>query len=235
MPLPFFYIDPTLSGSTLIQLDEDNSRHVIQVLRMRAGEQMNLTDGNGLLLLTEIVDDHKKHCQVRVLHAQHTERKGRQLTMAISLLKNTARFEWFLEKATELGVSRIVPLLCERTEKQKFRMDRMRGILISAMLQSQQCWLPVLTEPIRFPQVDEWMNKGGVHYVAHCMPEYRSSLSSLPAVQEGLIAIGPEGDFSGEELHIAIDKGFIPVSLGDTRLRTETAGMAAATVFLLKA
>ena len=163
MQLPFFYIDPSLSGSALIQLDEDNSRHVIQVLRMRTGEQMNLTDGSGLLLKTEIVDDHKKHCQVRVVHSQHAERKGRQLTMAISLLKNTARFEWFLEKATELGVSRIVPLLCERTEKQKFRMDRMRGILISAMLQSQQCWLPQLTEPIRFTQVDEWMNRGGAH------------------------------------------------------------------------
>ncbi len=235
MQLPFFYIEPALAESPLIQLDEDNSRHVIQVLRMRIGEQMNLTDGNGLLLHTEIVDEHKKHCQVNVLGRTLVGRKGRNLCMAISLLKNNARFEWFLEKATELGIRKIIPLLCERTEKQKFRYDRMKGILISAMLQSQQCWLPELPEPIKFKNIEEWVTKDGEKYIAHCMPEYRSLLSKLPAMQDGLIAIGPEGDFSQNEIQLAINNDFVPISLGENRLRTETAGMVAATIFLLKA
>ncbi len=235
MALAFFYIDPALSSSSLIELDEVNSRHVIQVLRMRSGEQMNLTDGNGLLLKAEIVNEHKKHCQVKILERNQAERKGRNLCMAISLLKNNARFEWFLEKATELGVRRIVPIICERTEKQKFRLDRMKGILVSAMLQSQQCWLPELPEPVNFEKIEEWSIKNGEKYIAHCMPEYRSPLSKLPAIQEGMIAIGPEGDFSQKEIQLAINKDFIPVSLGENRLRAETAGMVAATIFLLKA
>lgn len=234
MQLPFFYIEPSLAELPLIQLDEDNSRHVIQVLRMRTGEHMNLTDGQGLLLHTEIVDDHKKHCQVKVLSKTCHEKKGRDLTMAISLLKNNARFEWFLEKATELGVRRIIPLLCERTEKQKFRMDRMKGILVSAMLQSQQCWLPELPEPVKYQDLDHWVNGTGDKYIAHCMEEYRSPISRLPSSQQGLIAIGPEGDFTQNEVQLAIDKSFVPVSLGETRLRTETAGVIAATLFLLK-
>ncbi|MBL0232088.1 MAG: 16S rRNA (uracil(1498)-N(3))-methyltransferase [Chitinophagaceae bacterium] len=234
MQLPFFYIDPSSAGSPQVLLDEDNSRHAIQVLRMRNGEQMNLTDGKGLLLRVEIADDHKKHCQVSVLESELQERKGRDLTMAISLLKNNARFEWFLEKATELGVRKIVPLLCERTEKQKFRLDRMKGILISAMLQSQQCWLPELLEPIRFEEMESWSSQVENKFIAHCMPEYRFSLSKLPAVEKGLIAIGPEGDFSHKEIQLAVEKNFTPVLLGDNRLRTETAGMVAAALFLLK-
>ena len=235
MQLPFFYIEPSLAESPLIQLDEDNSRHVVQVLRMRSGEQMNLTDGQGLLLHTEIIDDHKKHCQVKVLSRTREEKKGRELTMAISLLKNSARFEWFLEKATELGVKKIVPLICERTEKQKFRMDRMRGILVSAMLQSQQCWLPELPEPLKFQEMENWASSDGERLIAHCMEEYRTPISRLAPSQKGIIAIGPEGDFTQNELQLAIEKNFVPVSLGETRLRTETAGIIAATLYLLKA
>ena len=235
MQLPFFFINPSLSAESLIWLDEVNSRHIVQVLRMKTGQKINLTDGLGNLLTAEISEGHKKHCQVIILERSRVERNGRNLCMAVSLLKNTARFEWFLEKATELGVSRIIPLLCERTEKQKFRLDRMKGILISAMLQSQQCWLPELPEPIKFESMEGWDINEGEKYIAHCMPEYRSSLSKLPAVQDGLIAIGPEGDFSQEEIQQAIDKNFIPVSLGENRLRTETAAMVAATIFLLKA
>ena len=115
---------------------------------MKEGEKLNLTDGKGNLITAEITDDHKKHCSVKIIDSRLTTHDSRKVTIAISLLKNTNRFEWFLEKATEIGVSEIIPLICERTEKQKFRYDRMKGICISAMLQSQQCWLPVLHEPI---------------------------------------------------------------------------------------
>jgi 16S rRNA (uracil1498-N3)-methyltransferase len=143
------------------------------------------------------------------------------------LIKNTNRFEWFLEKATEIGVSEIIPIICERTEKQNFRHDRMKNILISAMLQSQQAWLPILHEPIKFLEVvknSSQQNK----YIAHCSEEEKKELSNETSRKSSIILIGPEGDFTKNEIELAIENKFVPVTLGDTRLRTETAGMVAA-------
>ena len=112
--------------------------------------KLNLTNGKGSLLEAEIIKPHKKHCSVNVINSQLTPHNSRTISIAISLLKNTSRFEWFLEKATEIGISEIIPLICERTEKQKFRYDRMKVICVSAMLQSQQTWLPVLAEPVKY-------------------------------------------------------------------------------------
>ena len=138
MALPFFYLSSYDSAATELILDEDNSRHVVQVLRMQPGEALQLTDGKGALLTAVIVEDHKKKCRVRIESAIFQPPPGRKVVVAISLLKNASRFEWFLEKATEIGVGSIIPLLCERTEKQHARIDRLRNILVSAMLQSQQ-------------------------------------------------------------------------------------------------
>jgi 16S rRNA (uracil1498-N3)-methyltransferase len=232
--LPFFYIPDYDGVQKEITLDEDTSRHVVQVLRMRDGEKLNLTDGKGNLLSTEIVDDHKKHCQVKVTALSVTPHASRKITIGISLLKNSARFEWFLEKATEIGINDIIPLICDRTEKQKFREDRMKNILVSAMLQSQQCWLPVLHQPIdyelMFRQAD--VIQASQKFIAHCIEDQKRNLSDL--VNETLplqiILIGPEGDFTGEEIQLAIHNHFDAVSLGDTRLRAETAGVVAATI-----
>ena len=150
MALPFFYIADHNASSDGIVLDEDTSRHIVQVLRMKRGEKVNLTDGKGNLLTCVINDDHKKHCTVSVESKIQNPKSKTNVAIGISLLKNANRFEWFLEKATEIGVDEIIPLICERTEKEKFRHDRMHTILISAMLQSQQCWLPVLHEPIAY-------------------------------------------------------------------------------------
>jgi len=150
MALPFFYISDYDSSKKEIGLDEDTSRHIIQVLRMKKGELLNLTDGRGNIFTTSIIDDHKKHCIVNVQDTRYKAQETRKVSIAISLLKNANRFEWFLEKATEIGVKEIIPLICERTEKEKFRDDRLQSILVSAMLQSQQCWLPVLHKPIAF-------------------------------------------------------------------------------------
>ena len=165
MALPFFYIDDYNSSQKEIVLDEDTSRHVVQVLRMKEGEKLNLTDGKGNLITAEIIDDHKKHCAVKIIDSQLTTHNSRKVAIAISLLKNASRFEWFLEKATEIGVTEIIPLICERTEKQKFRYDRMKGICISAMLQSQQTWLPVLHEPIQFNHlaIEQFEDTAKVH------------------------------------------------------------------------
>jgi 16S rRNA (uracil1498-N3)-methyltransferase len=231
MTLPSFYISDYNSSQKQIVLDEDTSRHVVQVLRMKEGEKLNLTDGKGSLMTAEVIDAHKKHCSVKIIDILNKTQNSRKVTIAISLLKNTSRFEWFLEKATEIGVSEIVPLTCERTEKQKFRYDRMKGICISAMLQSQQTWLPVLHEPKQFNHLAIEQFDDQQKFIAHCEESgEKKSLSSFQPFNHSTILIGPEGDFSKEEIKLALQNNFIPISLGETRLRTETAGIVAATL-----
>lgn len=231
MALPYFYIEQ-LSGDRVV-LDEDTSKHVVQVLRKKTGDELLLTDGKGAKARALIVDDNRKRCAVRLESLEREEEAVPKVAIAISLIKNTARFEWFLEKATEVGVSEIIPLICERTEKEKFRFERLNAILISAMLQSQQCWLPVLREPVEFSQVVSGQDYA-CRFIAHCLPEEKRSLIEEASRMNGdrMILIGPEGDFSEREIEQALAKGFVPVSLGRTRLRTETAGIVAATLMV---
>ncbi len=232
MALPFFYIAAYNNESHLI-LQEETSKHIVQVLRMGVGEQLNLTDGKGNLLTCEITDAHKKHCGVLITKVVYQEKTKAKVSIAISLLKNADRFEWFLEKATEIGVSEITPLLCERTEKEKFRYDRMLGICVSAMLQSQQCWLPLLHEPLAYKKVIE-QAIADVKLIAHCEEVIKQNIyQSINKSVSQLIFIGPEGDFTSTEIELAVQHDFIPVSLGVTRLRTETAGVVATTILSL--
>jgi 16S rRNA (uracil1498-N3)-methyltransferase len=233
MALPFFYTTDIKQDS--IQLDEDTSKHVIQVLRMASGDKLLLTDGKGSRAEAEIIDDNRKRCMVKAVSIIQEEEPQRKVAIAISLTKNASRFEWFLEKATELGVAEIIPLLCKRTEKDKFRFDRMHGILISAMLQSQQCWLPALHQPTAFDKVLQ-ANQYHQKFIAHCLPEQKQHLSThsqLTTHHSQIILIGPEGDFTPKEIEEALQADFIPVALGNTRLRTETAGMVAAALLKL--
>lgn len=246
MALPFFFLPAYEPTASELVLDEENSRHIVQVLRMTPGEALRLTDGKGNLLTAVIIEDHKKKCRVRVDNRITIAPPRRKVTVAISLLKNTSRFEWFLEKATEIGVSTIIPLLCERTGKQHARPDRLRGILVSAMLQSQQAWLPELPDPMPFSGLFAHAAAGNVaivpagqRLIAHCLEDPRPTASvadwrSLPDPDSSkLILIGPEGDFSPKEIETALKEGFIPVTLGDNRLRTETAGVVAATLLCI--
>jgi 16S rRNA (uracil1498-N3)-methyltransferase len=238
MSAPFFYIPTWSPDQQEIVLDEDNSRHIIQVLRMRPGEALRLTDGKGALLDGVILDDHKKKCRVSIKAGTTEPPRTNQVTIAISPVKNTTRFEWFLEKATEIGVNTIIPLLCERTERQSIRTDRLRNILVSAMLQSQQAWLPTLTEPTPLPQLLA-QTPTGPAYIAHLLeaPRATDSLASLhphPGPSRSLILIGPEGDFTPKEVDMALAAKFTPVSLGHNRLRTETAGIVAATLLCIR-
>jgi len=256
--LPFFYISIFHNDVQEITLDEDTSKHIVQVLRMQSGEALQLTDGKGALLTAVIVEDHKKKCRVRLQSAIFQPPPKRNVVVAISLLKNASRFEWFLEKATEIGVSSIIPLLCERTEKQHARTDRLRNILVSAMLQSQQTWLPDLLDPMSF--ADLLSNpRAEARFIAHCLEEPQPTIAladrrqytpnpalaktapasvapasaAQQAVPSQLILIGPEGDFSPKEIESALKEGFLPVTLGDNRLRTETAGVVAATLLCI--
>lgn len=232
MQLPFFYIADFDPIQKEIVLDEDTSRHVVQVLRMKEGEKLNLTGGKGNFIIAEISDAHKKHCIVNIQHSTFNAKHSKKITIAISLLKNTNRFEWFLEKATEIGVSDIIPLICERTEKQKFRYDRMKGICISAMLQSQQIWLPILHEPKQLSQLIIQQFTDTQKLIAHCEQGNKQTINNLHISTSAhcLICIGPEGDFTNQEIELALQNNFSPVSLGETRLRTETAGIVAATL-----
>ena len=232
MALPFFYVNNLESNDVV--LNEDTSKHIIQVLRMQKGEKLLLTDGKGKKAEAEIVDDNRKKCAVQIIASETQNEKKNKVAIGISLIKNASRFEWFLEKATEIGVNEIIPLLCERTEKEKFRFDRMQNILISAMLQSQQTWLPVLHEPTELKKImSETTHQQ--KFIAHCLEEDKQSLTSQPfnLSTSQLILIGPEGDFTPGEIGLALQNNFQPVTLGETRLRTETAGLVAATLLCI--
>lgn len=228
MTLPFFYVKEL--NEKILVLDEDTSKHMINVLRMKNGEEVLLTDGKGKKAKAVIFNDNRKKCGVEIVSVKEEKKRVRKIAIGISLTKNSSRFEWFLEKATEIGVSEIIPLICERTEKAKLRFDRMQNILISAMLQSQQCWLPVLHEPMEFEKVISLSFEQ--KFIAHCSETQKVQLTnqSINQSTNQLILIGPEGDFTDEEIDVALQNNFISVALGNTRLRTETAGIVAATI-----
>jgi 16S rRNA (uracil1498-N3)-methyltransferase len=235
MPLPFFYIEDITAENGLITLTEDASRHIVQVLRMKKGEQLQLTDGKGNLLTSEITDDNKKKCVVKIKVTRHTEQGPRKISIGISLIKNAGRFEWFLEKATEIGITEIIPMICERTEKQHFRFERMKNILVSAMLQSQQSWLPEMKEAKSFDDIIKHSMQSQ-KFIAHCVEDKKVSLTDAinAATDSQIILIGPEGDFTKSEIESALHYHFIPVIIGETRLRTETAGIVAGALLAIQ-
>ncbi len=228
MDVPVFFIE-TFSPHDILTLNEDTSKHIVQVLRMKPSERVQLTDGAGNILSAEIVDDHKKMCTVKIIERKAVQKKRKEICIAISLLKNASRFEWFLEKATEIGITEFIPLLCERTEKQHFRFERMKQVLISAMMQSKQAWLPLLHAPTVFFKV---INSSAYQtkFIAHCEDGTKQSIKDFADSDSIQMLIGPEGDFSADEISLALQNNYNPVTLGDTRLRTETAGVVAATL-----
>lgn len=228
MALPFFY-EEQIPDSDRFIVSEESARHIAQVLRMKEGGQVMITNGKGYLITAEIISAGKKRIEVKIIHKEYLPPRKPKSTIAISLIKNTNRFEWFIEKATEIGTSAIIPLICKRTEKTHFRSERIQSILISAMLQSRQAWLPGLSEPLKINDLiknETYEQK----FIAHCMEDKKMDLKNA-LTDKGtskLILIGPEGDFTEDEIQNALHQNFIPVSLGETRLRTETAGIVAA-------
>lgn len=231
MSLPFFY-EPILPATgSQVTLSEETSRHCTQVLRMKTGDALQLTDGKGRLCKARIVQEDKKKTVTRIEENTLVPPPGKQISVAIALVKNPSRFEWFLEKATEIGITEIQPLITKRTEYTRFRHDRMQSIVIAALLQSQQAWLPVLHEPVPFAKCvsgSQWQQK----LVAHCEEEKKLLIKELPQVLPVQILIGPEGDFTPDEIQLALEQGYLPVSLGKTRLRAETAGIVASALLM---
>lgn len=231
--LPYFFDATITEQATTITLTEETSKHAVQVLRMTEGEKMKLTNGLGLVLEVEIIAAHKKHCSVTVTNKTIVPAPSTHNTIAIGLVKNASRFEWFLEKASELGIRSIIPLITKRTEKQNFKKERMEQIVISAMLQSQQAHLSTLHEPIKYEQFikqETISNK----MIAHCVEDSAKENITNYKTKSNIVLIGPEGDFTTDEIAFALQQGFKPITLGATRLRTETAAVAAATLLQLQ-
>jgi 16S rRNA (uracil1498-N3)-methyltransferase len=231
MALPYFYEPSIQVSDRIFTLSEETSKHCIQVLRMREQESIKLTDGKGNSFTGVISKADKKHTSVTVQHSHIEPPPQKKLCIGISLLKNASRFEWFLEKATEIGASEIYPLLCNRTERQHFRHERLNGILIASMLQSQQVWLPIMHDPIKFTEALKQLNYSS-SLIAHCEEGEKKPINSLVLTKDICMLIGPEGDFSTDEIELALQKNYTPVTLGNTRLRTETAAIVAVTLLI---
>lgn len=229
MPVPYFY-EPTLTiGVNQFTLSPETSKHCVQVLRMQEGANIDITNGMGAVFNATIQTAHKANSLVTIERHQSVAASQQKITLGISLLKNAVRLEWLFEKATEMGIYQIVPIICERTIHERFKMDRMQNILQSAMIQSQQAWLPLLCEPIEF---DAFINKhkAPINLIAHCETSEKKNIKDIIALNEVNLLIGPEGDFSPSEIATAISNNYTPIKLGPTRLRTETAGIFALSV-----
>ena len=209
-------------------LSEEESKHCTRVLRLSEGNIIYLTDGKGLFCEAVIKDANPKACAIEIIKKTQEYRKPDfRLSIAIAPTKNIERFEWFLEKVTEIGIDKVIPMICRYSERKEIKPDRLEKVIVSAMKQSQKAYLPELS-PIQ--QYKDFIIKPfeGDKFIAHCINGEKKLFRNL--VKQGgntLILIGPEGDFSAEEVDMAISHGFMPISLGDSRLRTETAGVVA--------
>jgi len=229
MSAPYFYEPQINAGATNFTLSEESSKHCAQVLRMQAGDPVQITNGMGGVFEASIIDAQKKHTQIQILKETAVPSSEQKIILGISILKNAVRLEWLFEKATEMGVHTIVPLLCERTVHERFKTDRMQNIIQSAMIQSQQAWLPILSTPTHFKQFIEQYNATN-KYIAHCEPTEKTSIKTLAPSKDLIVAIGPEGDFSPNEIEQALATNYQAIGLGPTRLRTETAGIFALSI-----
>ena len=222
------FYTPDLNSKTYI-LNEEESRHCAKVLRLTIGDQVQLIDGKGGFYVAEILSETKKNVTLGILKTTlEYQKRNHYLHIAIAPTKNIDRLEWFLEKATEIGISEITPLICERSERKVVKEDRLNKVITSAVKQSMQAYHPLLNEATSF---NEFIgrNTDANKMIAHCIDgDPRKYISELvePA-QHYLILIGPEGDFSPNEIQLALQNGFNPLTLGNSRLRTETAGLAA--------
>ena len=227
------FYTPEISGNTYT-LTETESKHCVRVLRLEQGDEITLVDGRGGFFTAEIAEPNPKRCMVNVIKSElDFGQRNFQVHVAIAPTKNIERLEWFLEKSTEIGINRVTPLLCRYSERKEIKADRLEKVMVSAMKQSLKAYLPQLDPLTKF---SDFISQpfDGQKFIAHCDLQQRDLLKKMVVPNQNyLILIGPEGDFSSEEIELAIKAGFHPVSLGDSRLRTETAGVVACHTFNL--
>ncbi|KRO86510.1 MAG: 16S rRNA (uracil(1498)-N(3))-methyltransferase [Bacteroidetes bacterium] len=225
--MQLFFLPNLSKNDKVAEFDKEESKHIFKVLRKGVGDRLNITNGLNYFFEASISSISKNHCKVDI----KTSTKGATLSyglhIAISPLKSMERFEWFLEKSSEIGISEITPIICDRTEKKHINEKRLKKVLVSAMKQSLKSHLPLLN-PVT--SLKEFLNIKFNEdlFIAHCEKFKKTTLlNSIKSKSSNLILIGPEGDFSETEINLATAKGFKNVSLGDTRFRTETAGIIA--------
>jgi len=223
------FYTPDLSGG-MYQLNEEESKHITRVLRFKNGDTIFLTNGKGDLFKAEIADDHPKACRVKILETQHDfGKRNYSLHLAIAPTKNIERLEWFLEKATEIGIDEITPVICEHSERREIKPERLHKVIVSAMKQSVKAYLPVIHAVSSFTNFI-FIPATGMKFICAITGEKEKNnllKNSYSKEKNALILIGPEGDFSTAEIELAKKNNFKVVSLGESRLRTETAGIVA--------
>lgn len=225
--MQLFYNANITETATSFIFDKEESKHIIKVLRKKEGDILHVTNGFGYLFTTEITIASDNKCTVKINSFEKQERPKFHLHLAVAPTKMNERYEWFLEKATEIGIQEITPIICEHSERKVIKTDRFQKIVESAMKQSLHYYLPQLNEPIAFKDFIK-QECIGQKFIAHCEETDKKSLKNeLKTNQNVTILIGPEGDFSVKEIDFAIQNNYIPVSLGNTRLRTETAAVVA--------
>lgn len=225
--MQLFYNPDIDQNTNQISFTKDESRHIVKVLRKNSGDQLEITNGKGWLFIAEITTADIKNCDAVILSKSYQTSRGYKIHLAVAPTKMNDRYEWFLEKATEIGIDTITPIICDHSERKVIKNDRLEKIIQSAMKQSLHYYMPQLNDAIAFKN---FISKpfSGQKFIAHCEETERTSLkNALQPQTDILILIGPEGDFSSEEITLAMASGFKPVTLGNTRLRTETAAIVA--------
>jgi 16S rRNA (uracil1498-N3)-methyltransferase len=225
--MQLFY-NPNITETTVtFSFDKEESKHVIKVLRKKDTDILYVTNGLGLLFKTEITLASDSKCTVQIISFEKSETPKYKLHLAVAPTKMNDRYEWFLEKATEIGIHEITPIICDRSERKVINAERFDKIILSAMKQCNQLHLPKLNEALTFKEFIKLKNDG-LQLIAHCEETDKKTLKSVLKANENItILIGPEGDFSEKEIALALENNYIPVSLGNTRLRTETAAIVA--------
>jgi 16S rRNA (uracil1498-N3)-methyltransferase len=225
--MQLFYSKTINDQNTSFTFSKEESKHIVKVLRKKNNDLLHVTNGYGEIYTCKITLAHDKNCVVSIINKQKQDLPSYHLHVAIAPTKMNDRYEWFLEKATEIGINEITPIICDHSERKVVKLERLSKILESAMKQSLNAYLPILNKPIAFNEFVS-QNSSSVKYIAHCEDSDKISLKqALKPETNILILIGPEGDFSQKEIDLAASKKFQAVSLGKTRLRTETAGVIA--------
>ncbi|MCW2119945.1 16S rRNA (uracil(1498)-N(3))-methyltransferase [Flavobacterium sp. 7A] len=226
--MQLFYNSDLVESTENFSFDKEESRHIIKVLRKRDGDILHVTNGQGLLFETKITLASDNKCTVEIVSFTKKTPSPYHLHLAVAPTKMNDRFEWFLEKATEIGIHEITPILCDRSERKVINQDRYEKIILSALKQSNELYLPKLNAAITYKEFVAQEHKNGLHLIAHCEETDKKTLKSVLKPAENItLLIGPEGDFSEKEIQLALDNNYQAVSLGVTRLRTETAAMVA--------
>jgi len=231
--MQLFYSPSLDKEQTTFTFDKEESKHIIRVLRKKEGDTLFVTNGCGTLFETRISLASDRHCLTEIVSYTDQAHTPFRLHLAVAPTKMNERYEWFLEKATEIGIHEITPIICDHSERKVVKIERFEKIIQSAMKQSLQFHLPKLNDPISLKEFLKQDHEGDL-YIAHCEEDQEKQLlkNSIQPAQNYLLLVGPEGDFSPSEIKIALEKGFKPVSLGHTRLRTETAALVACHSFV---